>query len=1144
MSWQRTPYVLPLLAGAALSIAAALYVFVRRRHSPQSRIGTLLLLAGAIWMLGAALESAAADLPSKILWDKLQFVGICIIPPAWLAYVLHYTGRDRWLSPTSRIVISIVPSITFLLVLTNEAHGLIWRDAWLDTSGQYAVKQTIYGPAMWAFVIYAYALLFVGILFLVRELLRSGKLYRWQATALLVAVMAPWLLNIPEYVLGWTALGDLELTPIAMAVTMPVIAWSFYRLRVRDIVPVAREAVLDSMDDVIVVLDTDDRIVDLNQAAASLVGRSLSDLLGKRVTELWPEYPSWAASLQDEDSLGPRIGLDRDGQQRTFSLRISTVTDWRGRTISQVVTLHDITELQQRTDELATVLGATKVVSSSLDLEQVLELIAEEMLNAVGADGCTLSRWDRDQDAIVTWIERRRVSAEWADEPETTYPLHHFPLTQSVLETRQPQVIRISDPNASPEEVTLMKRQETETVLMLPLAYGDHTVGLVELDNEQDRQFTPEEIRLCQLLADQAAIAIEHARLHAETEKRLRQQVALREAVTAIASALDIKVVLTHVAEQLSRAVDATSAYICSLDLELGRSAVLAEFFSESATEREKISDLGAPYVETDRAFLAAMAQGLPYTDDADNPELAKTDRSHMLTYDAKSALYVPLFTRGKAMGYAELWDSRQHRRFTAEEITLCQAIAQNAAVGLENARLYEQAQQEIFERRQVEAALIQRNQELLSLQAAAAATTSNLDRQFVLDTVAWEMANLLGVDGCTILEWDREADVISMIANYGTDGLVEGIAEPAGENLADDALRRRVISERAAWQTTLGASVHDPTELTYLQQAQAKALLMLPLVFQDQVLGLVEVKERQKGRSFSDREITLAQMLASQAATAIENARLYEQAQQEIAVRKQAEETLERYAAELERSNQELQQFAYVASHDLQEPLRMVTSYLQLLERRYKGKLDADADDFIHFAVDGASRMRDLIQALLAYSRVGTHGTPLQAIDSQGVLDRVLENLQVAIAESNATVTHDPLPTVVADAYQLSQLLQNLVGNAIKFRGERRPAIHVSVENRGRDWLFSVQDNGIGIEPRYAERIFAIFQRLHTRDEYPGTGIGLAVCKRIVERHGGRIWVESEPGQGSTFYFTLPRAERLAISGMTDSVNAMYGEP
>jgi light-regulated signal transduction histidine kinase (bacteriophytochrome) len=253
---------------------------------------------------------------------------------------------------------------------------------------------------------------------------------------------------------------------------------------------------------------------------------------------------------------------------------------------------------------------------------------------------------------------------------------------------------------------------------------------------------------------------------------------------------------------------------------------------------------------------------------------------------------------------------------------------------------------------------------------------------------------------------------------------------------------------------------------------------------------------------------------------------RANEQLQREITERKRAEEMLAQQAQELARSNAELEQFAYVASHDLQEPLRMVTSHLQLLEQRYKGKLNANADEFIAYAVDGATRMQMTIEDLLAYSRVGMWGEDFEPTDCEAVLDQTLADLQVAIEESGAVVTHDPLPTVMADDLQLGQVFQNLIGNAIKFRGEEPPRVHVSAQQEGDEWVFSVRDNGIGIDPEDANCIFEIFQRLHTWEEYPGTGIGLAICKKIVERHEGRIWVESQPGKGSTFYFTIPIKE------------------
>ncbi len=242
-----------------------------------------------------------------------------------------------------------------------------------------------------------------------------------------------------------------------------------------------------------------------------------------------------------------------------------------------------------------------------------------------------------------------------------------------------------------------------------------------------------------------------------------------------------------------------------------------------------------------------------------------------------------------------------------------------------------------------------------------------------------------------------------------------------------------------------------------------------------------------------------------------------------DITERKRRAEELDRAIAELARSKAELEQLTYVNSHELQEPVHMVARCVNLLQRRYKDKIDSHTGKIIGYALDGANRMQRLIGDLLAYSRVDSEDKEFAPTNCEAIFDRALANLKAAVEESGTVVSHDALPTVMGDDSQLTQLFQNLMGNAIKFHGEEPPGVHVSVQKEENEWLFSVQDNGIGIDPEHSERVFMIFQRLHTEADYPGTGIGLAICKKIVERHGGRIWVDSEPGKGSTFYFTIP---------------------
>ena len=324
-------------------------------------------------------------------------------------------------------------------------------------------------------------------------------------------------------------------------------------------------------------------------------------------------------------------------------------------------------------------------------------------------------------------------------------------------------------------------------------------------------------------------------------------------------------------------------------------------------------------------------------------------------------------------------------------------------------------------------------------------------------------------------------------------------------------------------------------------------SLAVIPLRYRDEVIGAIHMADRRKAR-FPSPVVEFIESMAPLVGEAIQRFRAeaelnrYQhhleelvrqrtnemeaanaQLHSEVAERRRAEETLRRTAAELARSNRDLEQFAYVASHDLQEPLRAVTGYVELLRQRFPDKLDDKALQFIAGATDGAARMQKLIIDLLAVSRVGTQKKSLEPTDLAASLQTALRSLRIGIEEAGAKITSDPLPALAADATQITQVFQNLIANAIRFRSERPLQIHVGARKEAGRWLLSVRDNGIGFDPQYADRIFLIFQRLHTRRQFPGTGVGLAICKRIVERHGGAIWAESQPDQGSTFYFTLP---------------------
>ena len=438
----------------------------------------------------------------------------------------------------------------------------------------------------------------------------------------------------------------------------------------------------------------------------------------------------------------------------------------------------------------------------------------------------------------------------------------------------------------------------------------------------------------------------------------------------------------------------------------------------------------------------------------------------------------------------------------------------------------------ELEERTRMQELVNQQTVQLNAINEVGLKLTAELDLDALLQSIVVRSVELLdGARGGLYL-YRPDRDVLEFCVSAGVEPTPSGVVLQRGEGLSGEILETGepiVVADFMTWE---GRSD------VWADHTEHYSVVGVPIKAGNKLLGVLNV-DADRPNHFTQTSIETLTLFANPAAIAIQNAELYEQAQVEIANRRQTEAELQKVMKELERSNTELEQFAYVASHDLREPLRMVSSFMELLRERSGEQLDEDAKEFIHFAIDGAERMQKLVDALLVYSRVDSTGKSFEPADCNAILAQVLDNLQLLVEESDAVIELDNLPLVMADDVQLMQLFQNLISNAMKFQDDSQPKIIISVKEKGHLYEFSIMDHGIGIDPQNADLIFEMSQRLHSQDVYPGAGIGLATCKKIVERHGGRIWVESELGEGSTFFFTLPKHIGGELSERSEEIMA-----
>ncbi len=924
----------------------------------------------------------------------------------------------------------------------------------------------------------------------------------------------------------------------------------------------------------IFVCDCELRVLSWNRWLEDASGRPAAEVLGRPLFELYPDLVErgmdrfFARALQGESLvLSQRfhkylLPLPVQAHYRGFrwmqqSARLTPLLG-EDQVLGVIAIIEDVTERVAREEELRREIALHRALHEldrailGLDLEQCLELVVVHATALVGATLAAIVLAEGDD-----W---RVAACAGCVRPDALRPC--LPTTHAVQAACARQTILITDREVAADPPAMFL-DTSRSAVAAPLIVGEAVIGALAVEASRPGAFTAVEREIVVSLATQAAVAIQNARLNKALREREAQYRLLAETARDIIVTHDLAGRITYINPSGLALTGYTAAEAYRLNI-------------KDITPADQQADLLA------RGAARQTGDLRPYLYEAEFINAAGA----RVPVEVSS---VPILQDGQATGVLIVARDISQRRQAEEQIrfqaNLLNMVGQ-AVIAIDlNGKIvfWNRFAEQLYGWRADEAlgrdvmdVTVPRITRAQALEIMAVLTRGEswsgeflVQRRdgavfpaMVTDAPIYDHnGKLIGIVGIShdISERKRaEAELRASEARFHT--LTE--ISPVGIFMTDRQRNQLYLNRRGA--EILGMPSGQVTDSHWLQAIYEEDMARLAVEWQQAIESgttlETEFRLRRPDGSTGWVQAIIAPYQPEEGET------VYIGVLNDITERKRVEAQLKRTVAELERSNADLQQFAYVASHDLQEPLRMVASYVQLLAMRYQGQLDADADEFIGYAVEGAKRMQQLILDLLEYSRVDTRGQPLRPIPMEQVIRIVLENLQLAIAEADAQVTWDPLPVVLGDPTQLGMVLQNLIGNALKFRSAEPPRIHISAELRSAasapqddeagartggpprppafapapaapagahsasEWVFSVRDNGIGIDPQYFDRIFVIFQRLHTRREYPGTGIGLAICKKIVERHGGRIWVESAPGQGATFYFTLPAPEDAGL--------------
>jgi PAS domain S-box-containing protein len=898
------------------------------------------------------------------------------------------------------------------------------------------------------------------------------------------------------------------------------------------------KALFDNALDAIFLADDERRYVEVNPAASALLGYSEEELLAMRVDDISEQSEgtaeAWQAFLKQGEMQGEYRTVRRDGTQ--VDVEFNAVAHvLPGLNLSILRDVSDRKRSEARIQHLNAVLRAIRnvnqVISQETDRERLIEQACTFLVETRGYHSAWIVTFDGNGSA-TGFAESGLEESFWPLKEQIKGG--ELPrCAQEALET--PGVYVMDDPECACVDCPLRGTYSEEGAMAARLEHDKRVYGLLTVAIPAKFTYDEEEQVLVEELAEDIALALHSLEVEAQ---RARAEQALKES------------------EQRFRAMLSNVQLIgLMLDTE-GHITFINDFLLElTGWEREEV--LGRDWFDRflpeplgddlkERYHEMIPTESLPQHHE--NDIVTRTGERRTIRWN-NTILRTPA---GEVSGWASIGEDVTERKRAEEALR-------------ESERKLEMMLETM-----VDGMVVVDPEGRITYANPAAIRILELKYEEALeryyDEEGWQQIDAAGEP----FPRDRLPLAIALRDLHPVAGVEHGIISPTGERKWLSVNAAPLFDEQGELYGAV-ASFRDVTERQRAEQALQEQEARLRLLFEETATPILvtntreeyvdanaaalqflecsleelrqrtvwdftvpgtETQVREEHSPFvARRSLEVDYLVNGRVKTLLLNVVPVSSAGQtllygiglDITERQQAQEQLERFAQELQRSNQELEQFAYVASHDLREPLRMIRSYVELLARRYEGQLDADADDFIGFTVEGVARMQALIDGLLSYSRIGTRGRPFVPTATADVLAQTLRNLEVAIAEEEAQIHYGELPPVRGDSIQLVQLFQNLIDNALKFSNARAPEVEIRATREGQMWRFAVQDNGIGIAPRHRERIFQIFQRLHTREEYPGTGIGLAMCKKIVERHGGRIWVETEAETGSTFYFTLP---------------------